>query len=114
MSNLIVLFEKTGFILDDNAPTVIKMSLYFLILSLFILSNVVNIMIYLFSIYIVTHEKFLNKIPTKYSFIHKYLIFYKNIRVTFIALEFIFILLALFLIIGLSYGVVSYYMQLQV
>ena len=86
MINLIDLLEKTGLQLDDNAPTVIKMSLYFLILSLFILSNVVNIMIYLLSIYIVSHEKFLNKIPSKYKFIHKYLIFYKNIRVGFIGL----------------------------
>ena len=113
MRNLIDLLAKSGFQLDENAPTVIKLSLYFLIFSLLILSNVINIMLYLLSIYIVSHEKILNKIPKKYSFIHKYLTFYKNIRVGFIGLEFIFILVTLILMIKLSYGLVSFYMQLN-
>lgn len=56
---------------DSNTPDFIILAGYFLILSVFILLNVVNIMIYLLSIYIVSNEKFLNKIPSKYVYVHK-------------------------------------------
>ena len=35
---------------------------------------------YLLSIYIVSQEWFLNKIPKKYPYLHKIILFYKNIK----------------------------------
>ena len=66
---------------------------------------------YLLSIYIVSQEWFLNKIPKKYPYLHKIILFYKNIRIAYIIYEVLFLLFLLFIMIGISYGLVSYYLQ---
>ena len=81
-----------------------------MILSVLILLNVINVIIYLLSIYIVTN-KIINKIPERYTYVHKFLIYYKNIRVIYIIGEFIFILVFLIMMISVGYGVVSLYIQ---
>lgn len=111
MSKLLEFLNTYGIYLDDSAPTVIKLSLYFLILSLILLFNYVNICIYLLSIYIVSHDKLLKKIPEKYKYIHKIINYYKNIRVFYILIEFVFLYICLGLMISLSYGLVSYYIH---
>lgn len=63
------------------------------------------------SIYIVNHEKFLKLIPVRYNFIHRILRFYTKIRISFIILEFIFLLSCLFIMISVSYGLVSVYIK---
>jgi len=65
----------------------------------------------LLSIYIVNHEKFLKLIPVRYNFIHRILRFYTKIRISFIILEFIFLLSCLFIMISVSYGLVSVYIK---
>ena len=112
MEGLIKFFSLFGIHFDSNTPDVIILAGYFLILSVFILLNVVNIMIYLLSIYIVSNEKILNKIPRKYMFIHKLLIFYKNIRVVYIISEFILLLMCLFIMIWVTYSLVSFYIHI--
>lgn len=111
MKNLFDLVNSYGFHLDESAPTVVKLSLYFLILSLMVLFNVINIGIYLLTIYIVSHEKFLSKIPAKYVYVHKFLIFYKSIRIKFIIIEFIFLLICLGIMITMSYSLVSFFIH---
>ena len=70
-------------------------------------------MFYLGSIYILTNEKLLNKIPRKYAYIHKILLFYKNIRVFYIISEFVLLLMCLFIMIGVAYSLVSFYVHLN-
>ena len=54
-----------GIELDDSAPFIVLLCAYYLILSVGVLLTVLNICMYLFSIYIFSHEKFLNKIHEK-------------------------------------------------
>ena len=79
MKELLELLSTFGFHLDESAPTVVKLSLYFLILSILILGNVINIAIYLLSIYIVSYDK----IKRKVFLIHKLLRYCNNIRISF-------------------------------
>jgi hypothetical protein len=102
-----------GLRLDENTPEIVKFCLIFLILSCFILLNVVNIGIYLLSIFILSHDKILSKIPINYKFIHKGINYYKNIRIGFIVFEFILLVIALFILIIFSYGIVSYYLHIK-
>lgn len=102
-----------GLRLDESTPDIVKFCLFFLILSCFIFLNVLNISIYLISIYIVSHEKFLRLIPENYSYIHKIITYYKNIRIGFIIFEFILLFFALFIMISISYGIVSYYIHIK-
>ena len=111
MKELLELLETFGFYLDESAPAVVKLSLYFLILSVLVLLNVINISIYLVSIYVVSNEKILSKISSRYMYIHKLLLYYKNIRIIFIIYEVIFLLICIILMISMSFGLVSFYMH---
>ena len=53
MEKLLELLQILGGYVDDSAPPIVMLSLYFLGSSCFILLNVINICIYLLSIYIV-------------------------------------------------------------
>ena len=70
MEKLLELLQILGVYVDDSAPPIVMLSLYFLVSSCFILLNVINICIYLLSIYIVSNEKLLNKIPSTYTYVH--------------------------------------------
>lgn len=111
MIDLFELLKNFGIYFDTNAPWAIKLSFFYLIASVLILLNVVNIIIYLLSIYIVNHEKFLKLIPERYTIIHRILRYYTNIRVIFIISEFIFLLICLITMISVSYGLVSVYIE---
>ena len=102
-----------GLTLDDSAPELVHFCLFYLILLCFVLLNVINISIYLLSIYIVSNEKFLSYIPAEFGNIHKLIEFYKNIRVLYIIYEVILLLIALIIMISLSYGIVSFYIHLK-
>ena len=111
MKDLFEILNSIGIYFDTDAPFEAKLSFFFLVLSVFLLLNVVNIIIYLISIYIVNHEKFLNLIPMRYNFIHRILRFYTKVRISFIILEFIFLLICLIIMISVSYGLVSIYLE---
>ena len=111
MENLLAFLQSFGIQVDENTPYFILMAYYYLVLSLFILVNVINISIYLLSIYIVSHERFLSMIPERYNYIHRMLNFYKNIRIGYIIFEVILLLSALIIMIALSYGIVSFYIE---
>jgi hypothetical protein len=102
-----------GLGLSESAPDIVKFSLFFLILLCFVLLNVINICIYLLSIYIISNDKILNLIPVKYVYIHKILRYYKNIRITLIIYEVLLLLIALFIMISINYGIVSYYIHIK-
>lgn len=111
MKNLFEWLNTFGIYVDESAPPIVLLALYYLILSVFILLNVINIIMYLLSIYIVSHEKFLSKIPVKYIYIHKFILFYKKIRISFIIYETILLLICLIIMISISYGLVSFYIH---
>jgi len=102
-----------GLQLDESAPDLVKFSLFYLILSCFLMLNVLNICIYLISIFIVTHEKFLNLIPKNYYFIYKLINYYKNIRIGFIIFEVVLLVFLLYIMISVSYDIVSYYLIIK-
>ena len=105
--------DYCGFGLDPSAPEIVKFCLFYLILLSVALLNVINICVYLISIYIVTHEKFLRLIPAKYTIIHKILNFYVNIRVSLIILEFILLIITIGILLVLSYSIVSFYIEIK-
>lgn len=109
MKDLFEILNSFGIYFDNTAALEAKLSFFFLVISVFLLLNVINIIIYLLSIYIVNHEKFLKLIPVRYNFIHRILRFYTKIRISFIILEFIFLLSCLSIMISVSYGLVSVY-----
>ena len=113
MKGLIEFLNTFGIHVDNKTPDVIILSGYFLILSVLVLLNVINIMFYLGSIYIVSNEKLLNKIPRKYAYVHKFLFYYKNIRVFYIISEFVLLLICLFIMIWVSYSLVSFYIHIK-
>ena len=113
MKGLIEFLNTFGIDVDNNTPDVIILSGYYLILSVFVLFNIINIMIYLGSIYIVSNEKLLNKIPKNYVYVHKILHYYKNIRVFYIITEFLLLLICLFIMIWVGYSLVSFYIHIK-
>ena len=50
-------------------------------------------------------------LSVKYTYIHKMLNFYKNIRIAFIIYEVIFLLVCLSIMFYISYGLVSFYVK---
>ena len=98
-------------ILEGEVSYLVLLCLYYFIMSTFVLLNVLNISMYLLSIYIVSDERFLSKIPAKYVRIHKLLIFYKNIRVAYIVYEVILMLICLIIMISLSYGLLHIFIS---
>ena len=102
-----------GLTVDESAPGIIRFCLYFLILSCLVLLNVINISFYLLSIYILSNEKVLKKIPVEYTRIHKLIRSYKNIRVGYIIFEGILLYFCLFLMISITYGLVSFYIHFK-
>lgn len=111
MKNLFEFINTFGIPVDESTPVIIVFAGYYFILSVGVLLNVLNICIYLLSLYILSNEKLLSKISSKYVFIHKIILFYKKTRIGFIVFEVVFLLFCLFLMIGISYGLVSFYLQ---
>ena len=102
-----------GIQLDSPLPPLVNLSLIFIILSVISLLSVINISIYLLSIYIVSDERILSRIPSKYLYIHKLLKYYKNIRIFFILIEVIILLFSLCVIIYLNYILVSPFIHIN-
>ena len=100
-------------ILEGEVSYLVLLCLYYFIMSTFVLLNLLNISMYLLSIYIVSHERFLSMIPERYNYIHRMLNFYKNIRIGYIIFEVILLLSALIIMIALSYGLVSFYIEIR-
>ena len=97
---------------NTEVTGLLMLSLYYLIMSSFILLNFLNICFYLFSIYIVNHEKLLNKIPAGIATsVHKILKFYTNIRIGFIVFESVLSVFCLIVMISVSYGIVYFYLH---
>ena len=78
MKNLLEFINYFGISVNETTPDIVIFAGYYLILSVGILLNVLNISMYLLSIYIVSQEWFLNKIPKKYPYLHKIILFYKR------------------------------------
>ena len=111
MKNLFEFINLFGIHVDESTPYIVVFAAYYLILSLGVLLTVLNISMYLLSIYIVSNERLLSKIPSNYVIIQKLIVFYKKTRIGFLIFEVIFLFLLLLLMIGISYGLVSFYLE---
>ena len=114
MKNLIDFLSLFGFSVEveESVSGIVTIFLSFLVLSLIVLLNIINICFYLLSIYIVSHEKFLSKIPIRYVRLHNMIRFYKNIRISLIIYEFIILFICLLIMISISYGTVYIYIHI--
>ena len=100
METLLNFLNTFGIHVDESTPDIVLLAGYYLVTTGLIFINAINISFYLLSIYIVSNEKLLSKIPEEYAFVHKFLKFYKNIRVGYIIFEailFYFLLSVMFL-----------------
>ena len=113
MNTLLEYLNNFGVHVDTPLPPLVNLSLIFIILSVISLLSVINITIYLLSIYILSNERILSKIPSKYGYIHKLLKYYKNIRIFFILIEVIILLFSLCVIIYLNYILVSPFIHIN-
>ena len=111
MKNLLEFLNTFGIPVDESTPVLILFAGYYFILSFGVLLNVINICIYLLSLYILSNEKWISKISSKYVWVHKIILFYKKTRIGFIVFEVILLLFCLFLMLGISYGLISFYLQ---
>jgi|ERR1700722_11149102 len=111
MKQFLEMLSNLGVTVDDSASNIVLLALYYLVLSIFILLNVVNISVYLLSIYILSHEKLLNRIPENYVFLRKLISYSKNIRIGFILTEVFLLIICLLIMIILSYSIVSFYIH---
>ena len=104
MKNLLDFINLFGIQLNINENTnpIVLIALSYLIFTCIILLSVVNISIYLLSLYIINNNKFLNKIVNKYPFINKIINFYSSTRIGFILLEVVFLFLSIGYMIRLS------------
>ena len=57
MDIILELLKTYGIYLDDSASTLIKLALYYLILTIMLLIKIVNICIYLLYIYVLSQKK---------------------------------------------------------
>ena len=114
MTDLLELLKHYGVYLDESVSGFMELIFFFLVLSVFMLLNVVNITIYLVSIYILSNEKILSKIPSKYVYIHKIIKFNKKINIGLIIFEVLILLFCLIVMFSLSFGIVSVYFKLKV
>ena len=80
-------------------------------MSSFVLFNLLNISMYLLSLYIYTNERIISKIPDKYVRIHKLINFYKNMRIAYIVYEVILMLICLIIMISISYGLIYFFLS---
>ena len=96
MQNLFDLLNSYVIHINCNSNPVFLLALCFLIFTTIILISLVNISIYLLSLYIVNNSQLLEKISSKYPYIKKIIKFYNSTRIGFILLE----LLLLFASIG--------------
>lgn len=111
MQNLLYLINYFGISVDESTPIIILYAAYHLIISVILILNVLNISMYLLSIYILNHEIFLSLIPEKYGFIFKLISFYKNIRIGFIVFEVFLLIIVLLIMFIVNYGIVSLYLE---
>ena len=81
MKNILEFINVFGIHVDESTPLVVLLAGYYLILSVWILLNVLNICIYLLSLYILSNERLVSKISSKYVFIHKIFLYYKKTRI---------------------------------
>ncbi len=104
MQYILDLLNSFGIQLNINANTnpIVLIALSYLIFTCIILLSVVNISIYLLSLYVLNNSKFLDKIVSKYPLINKLINFYSSTRIGFILLEVVFLMLSIGYMIRLS------------
>jgi hypothetical protein len=97
-----------GLNLDPNPNPLVLVISAILFFSLLILLSVVNISIYLLSLYVLDNKlTFLNKYITKYPIIKRILIYYRNSKILFIIIEFFILVLSNLAIISICYRILT-------
>ena len=90
MQNIIEYLNSLGF--NENSNPIVLIALGYFIFNCIILINVINISIYLASLYVINNNKLIEKLASRFPYVIKIINFYKNSRISFILLE-LFILL---------------------
>ena len=106
---LFQLFEYLGFNLNnfDNSNPVLYIFIGILFLACLCLLGVLNISLYLLSIYVIDNKlEFFSKYFIKYPILKRIISFYRSSRLGLIVLEVFIILLCLFYIISICYKVI--------
>jgi hypothetical protein len=99
------LLNKIGISLQPDSPPLMWFACGVFILAVLCLLSFINIILYITVIYISEHEYLLNKVKDKPRLL-KFINFYKNIRIIYLALDVIFFLWCLIGIIRLCWRVI--------
>lgn len=108
MQMLLNLMNYIGIPLSENPSLIKQLAIYYLFMSSLILLNVLNISMYLFSIFVTNHEAFDQLIPKSYTTMRRLFDFYKNLRIILIVYEVFLILIALGSMLMISLSVLYY------
>nr|WVH37930.1 hypothetical protein [Dichomitus squalens] len=74
--------------MSDNTHPLALIALGFLIFNIIALFSLINISVYLISLYLINTNKYIDEISNKYPYIHKIIKFYNNSRISFILFPF--------------------------
>src|SRR5215475_9139224 len=102
MKEVIDYLKSFGFNINESTDPLILLLCIILIISIFALLCVINIILYILIVYFLESNSSLNLLVDKLpNILKKIIAFYKNTRIYYILMEFIFILVSLLLIIWL-------------
>ena len=106
MNLFYTILNNIGIPLTPDSPPILIFSCAILTLAVICLLSFVNILFYLMSIYILTNDMFLKRLPN-WPLLLKVLNFYKSTRVAFIVFEALIFIISITGIIVGSWQVVS-------
>lgn len=107
MSNYFTyILQLFGISITENTNPYILLLSVIIFFTFIALLSVLNISIYLFSIYIINTNKVLYNFLSKYPYLLKIVNYYKSSRIVFILIEVLFLLFSLLYIIYLCYRVI--------
>nr|WVH38186.1 hypothetical protein [Lenzites betulinus] len=87
MRNILEFINAFGIHIDESTPLVVLLAAQNFNLSVWILFLVLNICIYLLSLYVLSNERLVRKISSKYAFIYKIVLNYQKTGIGFIVFQ---------------------------
>ena len=94
--------------INENTNPVVLIALSFLILNIVVIFSIVNISIYVVSLYLINTSKYIEQISVKYPYVYKIIKFYNNTRISFIITEFVFLFVSIGYMIKLCVKLIYY------
>lgn len=106
IQKIIEVLGVTGF--SEKTNPLVLIALAYLIFTCIALFSIINIFIYLLSIYLINNNKYLEKITKNYPYVTKIIAYYNNTRQGFILLEVILFLGSMFYMLSISIRIILY------